>query len=65
MEDGPWLGCISPERSKRIESQVNKFRIARTCILSKVNLRFDVHAFPGCMCLKLFIGLNMWSKVNR
>ena len=47
MEDGPGLGCISPEHSKRRESHVIKVRIARIHILITVNLVFDVHAVPG------------------
>ena len=48
MEDGPGLGCISPQHSKRRESHVIKVRIiARIHILITVNLVFDVHALPG------------------
>ena len=58
MEDGPGLGCISPEHSKRRESHVIKVRIARIHILITVNLVFDVHALPGFTRWSWPIGLN-------
>ena len=45
MEDGPGLGCISPDIKTR--KPCNKVRIARIHILIMVNLVFDVHALPG------------------
>ena len=55
-EEGP--GFISPERSKRIDNQVIKFTAIRIYILTTVNLRFNVNALPGFMCLIWLNGLN-------
>ena len=46
-EEGPGLGFISHERSKRIDNQVIKFTAIRIYILTTVNLRFKVNALPG------------------
>ena len=59
-EEGPGFGCISPEHSSRIESHTIKFTVARAYILISVNLRFNVNALPGFICLNWSIGLSLW-----
>ena len=58
-EEGPGLGSISPEHSSRIESHAIKLTVARAYILISVNLRLNVNALPGFMCLNWSIGLSL------